>query len=163
MLELSAGAKSRSLESRLGIPEKPRKPLTPFFQFMTEVRASVTAAHPQLPLQQIVKAIGAKWETVDEKQKQVYLENFKKAQVCWNTFPEQLGTHFEMYFSKSFIGSLSAKSCPIRKPIDRRAETPAPRAEGPNQRKSHQVGSAQASPRSGSSETCHVRIPALSS
>lgn len=81
MLELSAGAKTRSLEARLGIPEKPKKPLTPFFQFMTEIRGSVSAAHPQLTLQQVVKAIGAKWETVDEKQKQKYLDNFKRAQV----------------------------------------------------------------------------------
>lgn len=94
ILDISAGVKTRSLESRLGIPEKPKKPLTPFFQFMTEVRASVAAAHPQLPLQQVVKAIGAKWETVDESSKKKYLENFKREQVSGRSVEKELKITF---------------------------------------------------------------------
>lgn len=80
-LELTAG--KRTLESRLGFPERPKKPLSPYFRFMSEVRPAVTAAHPQLRLPDVVKAIAHKWETVDEAKKIELLAAFKRDQVVY--------------------------------------------------------------------------------
>lgn len=81
LLESVAG--KRTLESRLGLPERPKKPLSPYFRFMSEMRSSVVAAHPQLRLTDVVKAIGVKWQTVDEKKKAAYQEEYKREQIVY--------------------------------------------------------------------------------
>lgn len=65
------------------MPERPKKPLSPYFRFMSEMRPSVVAAHPQLRLTDVVKAIGLKWQTVDEKQKAAYQEAYKREQMVY--------------------------------------------------------------------------------
>lgn len=82
-LEHNAGKRTRTLESRLGIPERPKKPLSPYFRFMSEVRPTVVAAHPTLRLQDVVKAIAVKWETVDEARKNQYVEAYKTDQIAF--------------------------------------------------------------------------------
>nr|CAD7445024.1 unnamed protein product [Timema bartmani] len=36
----------QTLEEKLGIPVKPKKPLTPFFRFMVQIRPKVVQQHP---------------------------------------------------------------------------------------------------------------------
>nr|CAD7198384.1 unnamed protein product [Timema douglasi] len=36
----------QTLEEKLGIPVKPKKPLTPFFRFMGQIRPTVVQQHP---------------------------------------------------------------------------------------------------------------------
>lgn len=84
MGEMVAGYKSKTLEERLGMAERPKKPLTPYFRFMRETRPSLLAKNPNLKTGEVVKQMAKQWETVDEKQKQTYQEAYKleKVKTC---------------------------------------------------------------------------------
>ena len=77
-LRLKSG---KSLESRIGIPEKPKKPLTPYFRFMKETRPVLHASNPSLHLTDIVKKVAAEWVNVDANKKNKLMEDYKKEQV----------------------------------------------------------------------------------
>lgn len=79
--QITCGYKSKTLEERLGIPARPKKPLTPYFRFMRDIRATVVASDPKLSANDVVKKMALKWETVDEKQKKKYQDEYKKEQV----------------------------------------------------------------------------------
>lgn len=79
--ECIAGYKA-NVEERIGIPDKPRKPLTPYFRFMKEIRPSFVAKNPDLKQVDIIKGIAKIWnEEIDQKKKDKLQEDFKKEQV----------------------------------------------------------------------------------
>lgn len=73
--------KSKTIEEKLGIPAKPKKPLTPYFRFMKEIRPKMAEEHPKAVLVDIVRMVAKKWETVDEATKQKFSDEYKKDQI----------------------------------------------------------------------------------
>lgn len=65
------------------MPERPKKPLSPYFRYMTEIRPSIAAANPQLRLTDVIKLIGTKWSTVDKSQKEALQEAYKRDQIAY--------------------------------------------------------------------------------
>lgn len=72
---------SKTIEEKLGIPPKPKKPLTPYFRFMQEVRPKMSQENPKAALTDVVRLVAKKWETVDEGTKQKLSEEYKKDQI----------------------------------------------------------------------------------
>ncbi|XP_055386504.1 uncharacterized protein LOC129615367 [Condylostylus longicornis] len=72
-----------SLEEKIGLPPKPKKPLTPYFRFMKKMRDSVTAENPNAKAHEIVKILASKWENLDEINKKKLQEEYKKDQISY--------------------------------------------------------------------------------
>lgn len=79
----SYAASSKSLEDRLGLPPKPKKPLTPYFRFMKEMRPILIKENPTVPLTDVVKMIAKKWESVDEVEKAKLQDLYKRDQITY--------------------------------------------------------------------------------
>ncbi|XP_046990464.1 transcription factor A, mitochondrial [Schistocerca americana] len=61
----SCGLK-QSVEEKLGLPPRPKKPLTPYFRFMQQIRPSIIQKNPQAKATDIVKMVAAEWEKADQ-------------------------------------------------------------------------------------------------
>ncbi|KAF4519584.1 hypothetical protein B566_EDAN003751 [Ephemera danica] len=84
----SAGVK-QSLEKKAGIPEKPKRPMTPYFRYMADVRPTIMKNNPDAKITDIAKVIGSQWEKLNpankqqlsvayQKEKEVYLQALEK-------------------------------------------------------------------------------------
>ncbi|XP_037025093.1 transcription factor A, mitochondrial-like [Bradysia coprophila] len=71
------------LEQKLGIPPKPKKPLTTYFRYVTEVRASVAAKHPTLNVCEQTVLIAKMWNSLDAASKQNYFKAFANDTVAY--------------------------------------------------------------------------------
>lgn len=72
----SAGLKT--LEEQVGLPPRPKKPLTPYFRFMVDMRSKMLAEEPTIKTIEAVRSISRKWKTVDPNLKQRLEEEYKK-------------------------------------------------------------------------------------
>lgn len=61
---------------KLGIPQRPKKPLTSYFRFMKEIRPSVgkIAKNPK----EVPILVAAEWKKLDNSEKEKYYEEYKK-------------------------------------------------------------------------------------
>ncbi|CAG9856349.1 unnamed protein product [Phyllotreta striolata] len=60
----------------LKIPEKPKKPLTPYLQFVTEKRKDLVKDNPNLKATEVIKKLSTEWKSVNEAQKDKYKEKY---------------------------------------------------------------------------------------
>lgn len=51
----SANVATKSQEEKFGLPPRPRKPLTPYFRFLADVRPKVVKENPKLSVLEVVK------------------------------------------------------------------------------------------------------------
>lgn len=58
---------SKSIEEQVGLPPRPKRPLTPYFRFMKQVRSNVVQENPKASAIDITKLVAQKWEKVDIK------------------------------------------------------------------------------------------------
>ena len=72
----SAGLKT--IEEQIGLPPRPKKPLTPYFRYMRDTRSEISAQNPMASTREVVRVISNKWKTVDPSLKQRLQEEFKK-------------------------------------------------------------------------------------
>lgn len=75
----------RTIEDKLGLPKKPKKPLTPYFRFLQQARPDVVKQHPKASTIEVVKMIAEKWQTVDESTKKKLEAEFKQDQTSYVT------------------------------------------------------------------------------
>lgn len=75
--------KAQTVEENLGLPNRPKKPMTPYFRFMKDVRPEIAASNPKVHLTEIVKLVAKRWADVDEKKKKMYEEEYKKDQIAY--------------------------------------------------------------------------------
>ncbi|XP_061392318.1 transcription factor A, mitochondrial [Musca vetustissima] len=75
-----ASSTKLTIEQQVGLPVRPKKPLTPYFRFMNDLRPKILAQSPNLPLIEVVKQVSKKWETADPSLKQRLQEEYKKEQ-----------------------------------------------------------------------------------
>ena len=71
---------SASLEEKLGLPARPKKPLTPFFRYLTENRAKLQVANPQLKPIEVVQLCAKQYATIDPAVKTKYQDQYIKDQ-----------------------------------------------------------------------------------
>uniref|UniRef100_A0A1L8DHZ4 Putative transcription factor a mitochondrial isoform x2 n=1 Tax=Nyssomyia neivai TaxID=330878 RepID=A0A1L8DHZ4_9DIPT len=83
-IPLNQNVASKSPEERVGLPPKPKRPLTPYFRYMQEVRPKVEAENSQLPMVDLIKKIGKQWGAMDDVRKKKYQEEYKKEQVVYH-------------------------------------------------------------------------------
>lgn len=74
---------SKTLEERVGAPPRPKKPLTPYFRFMRDMRPQLIAQDPKITQIEIVQELSRKWVTVDPKLKQQLQSEYKKDQEIY--------------------------------------------------------------------------------
>lgn len=76
---LLCDSKANAIARKLGIPERPKKPLTGYFRFLNEVRPAIQKS---VKHEKEVPAIAAaQWKKLDESQKQKYMQAFEKDKV----------------------------------------------------------------------------------
>ncbi|EFA08515.1 transcription factor A, mitochondrial [Tribolium castaneum] len=61
----------------LKIPNKPKKPLTPYFKFIQDHRPALLKQNPNLKVTQVVSQLAADWKTVDPSLKAKYENDYK--------------------------------------------------------------------------------------
>lgn len=77
---ITAVSNKITLEERVGLPLRPKKPLTPYFRFMKELRPKLIASNPGMSLTDVVKEVSKKWEYAEVSLKQRLQEEYKKEQ-----------------------------------------------------------------------------------
>lgn len=79
----SSVQQSKTLEERVGLPPRPKKPLTPYFRFMRDMRPKLLAQDPKITQIQIVQELSRKWGSVDPKVKLQLQSEYKKDQEIY--------------------------------------------------------------------------------
>jgi len=76
----NAGLKTETKEllKSLKIPEHPKRPLTPYFRFLTEQRPLVQKEHPDWKLVDVTKQCAHDWKQLDHNLKEKYKEEYSK-------------------------------------------------------------------------------------
>lgn len=64
----------KSLEERLGLPAKPKRPPSPYFRYMSEMRSSVKAKNPKLKESEVVSLISKMWRSLDANKKEKFAQ-----------------------------------------------------------------------------------------
>lgn len=67
----------KSVEEKLGLPTKPKKPITPYYRFANENRPSLTAKHPKLKSYEIDSILGKMWQSLDAADRASYVKGYK--------------------------------------------------------------------------------------
>ncbi|XP_034485438.1 transcription factor A, mitochondrial isoform X1 [Drosophila innubila] len=74
---------SKTLEEQVGLPPRPKKPLTPYFRFMREMRPKLLAKDPKITTIGIVQELSKQWVDVDPKLKERLQSEYKKDQETY--------------------------------------------------------------------------------
>ncbi|XP_067629163.1 transcription factor A, mitochondrial isoform X2 [Eurosta solidaginis] len=67
-----------TLEEKVGLPPRPKKPLTPFFRFMREQREKTKANNPHFSTREIVREMSQRWSEADEVTRNRLQDEFKR-------------------------------------------------------------------------------------
>lgn len=82
-LSNSSALHSKSLEEQIGLPPRPKKPLTPYFRFMREMRPKMLAKDPKITTVEVVRQLSKSWVDVDPKLKERLQSEYKKDQELY--------------------------------------------------------------------------------
>ncbi|XP_030369354.1 transcription factor A, mitochondrial isoform X2 [Scaptodrosophila lebanonensis] len=74
---------SKTLEEQVGLPRRPKKPLTPYFRFMREMRPKLIEKNPTISAVDIVRQLSKSWVGVDPKLKERLQSEYKKEQQVY--------------------------------------------------------------------------------
>ncbi|XP_016981496.1 transcription factor A, mitochondrial isoform X3 [Drosophila rhopaloa] len=74
---------SKTLEEQVGLPPRPKKPLTPYFRFMREQRPKLVAANPKITTIEVVRQLSKDWSDADVQLKDRLQAAFKKDQQIY--------------------------------------------------------------------------------
>jgi len=86
-LRLTASLQSRFLNAQAAnasVPQKPKRPLTPYFRFMMKVRDDIIKQNPSLAQKDIIKLIGQKWTKLDDASKDHYSAGYKEEMIPYS-------------------------------------------------------------------------------
>lgn len=67
----------KSVEEKLGLQAKPKRPIAPYFRFVIENRPTVVAKHPELKCSEINSILGKMWRTLDPTDKAKFSKGFQ--------------------------------------------------------------------------------------
>lgn len=68
----------KSLEEKLGLPPRPKKPASAYFRFMGEVRPTIVAKNPKLKQTEVMTMMGKMWKSLDESKKEKFSKGYKE-------------------------------------------------------------------------------------
>ncbi|XP_069705381.1 transcription factor A, mitochondrial-like isoform X2 [Periplaneta americana] len=71
----------QSIEDKLGLPPKPKKPLTPYFRFMAQIRPNLLHKNPHTKPTDIIKLVAQEWEKTDMTLRQKLEAEYKREMV----------------------------------------------------------------------------------
>ncbi|KAH8381380.1 hypothetical protein KR093_003908 [Drosophila rubida] len=74
---------AKTLEEQIGLPPRPKKPLTPYFRFMREMRPKLVAKDPKITTVEIVQELSRRWVDVDAQLKERLQAEYKKDQESY--------------------------------------------------------------------------------
>ncbi|KAJ8945565.1 hypothetical protein NQ314_009186 [Rhamnusium bicolor] len=75
---------SREALKQLKIPEKPKKPLTPYVKFVIESRSDIIKQNPNIKPTEIIKKCAEHWRTVSSELKEKYANAYKSECEVYN-------------------------------------------------------------------------------
>ncbi|KAG5684219.1 hypothetical protein PVAND_013457 [Polypedilum vanderplanki] len=78
-----ANTQSASLEEKLGLPPRPKRPLTPFFRFLVDNRPKIAKENPNLKPVDLIQLCAKKYADIDSEVRNKYHEEFLKEQEVY--------------------------------------------------------------------------------
>ena len=97
----------RAALEKLGIPQKPVRPLSPYFRFLAQVRPNLTKAHPNLKLtgEEFLLKISKAAAIFQILNKFIYFSELSKvAGVEWLKLSAQQKQQFDAPYRKDLVG-----------------------------------------------------------
>lgn len=82
-LSNSSALHSKTLEEQIGLPPRPKKPLTPYFRFMREMRPKMLASNPSITTIEVVRQLSKNWVNADPKMKERLQSEYKRDQELY--------------------------------------------------------------------------------
>lgn len=61
----------QSVEEKYNIPPKPKRPLTPYFKFMVQIRPEIKRDKPNAKVTDIVRETALRWEKIEPQVKNI--------------------------------------------------------------------------------------------
>ncbi|XP_055844704.1 transcription factor A, mitochondrial [Episyrphus balteatus] len=83
VIQCQPAAGLKNLEEKVGLPPKPKKPLTPFFRYIKQVRPTILAENPHFKATDVIKTISKQWETVDPALKLKFQEEYQREKTIY--------------------------------------------------------------------------------
>jgi len=118
-------------------PNAPKRPLTSYFIFMQEKRASLVAAHPDAKAPEIGRLAGEAWKKLTDAQRKPYDEKAAaaKAQYATAMLAYKTGANTQVEASASEEAS-EEEEAPVTEPPKKKTskKVPAPATETPKRR-----------------------------
>lgn len=71
----------KTVEERLGLPLRPKKPLTPYFRYLLSIRPEIAKSNPQMKAIDVVTLCAKKWLDVDEATKKKLNDEYQKEKI----------------------------------------------------------------------------------
>lgn len=78
LTETNNFAPKQTIEEAIGLPPKPKKPLTPYFRFMAANRDLLRIKDSKLSIRDEVKRLSKEWHSVDQNTKQRLQDEYQK-------------------------------------------------------------------------------------
>lgn len=69
---------TKDLLQKLNIPERPKKPLSPYFKFMVDNRDALQKSNPGITMSQISKKVAEAWKSLDSSKKLSYQQQYRQ-------------------------------------------------------------------------------------
>lgn len=79
----SVRAPIKTIEEKLGLPPRPKKPLTPYFRFLQTARPAITKENPKLSVIEVVQRCAQKWMETDESTKAKLNDEYQQEKIVY--------------------------------------------------------------------------------
>jgi transcription factor A, mitochondrial len=76
-------APTKTVEEKLGLPPRPKKPLTPYFRFLQTVRPAMVKENPNLKAIEVVQRCAQKWTETPDSTKAKLNEDYQKDKIAY--------------------------------------------------------------------------------
>lgn len=73
----------KSIEEKLGIPEKPKHPPTAYFRFLKEIRPSVQVKNPKLNQMELTSVMAKMWTSLEASKKEKFIKAYNDEMVAY--------------------------------------------------------------------------------
>lgn len=73
----------KTVEEKLGLPQRPKKPLTPYFRYLMTTRPAIMKENPNFKSVEAVQLCAQKWAEVDEATKKKLTDEYQKEKITY--------------------------------------------------------------------------------
>lgn len=75
----------QTAEEKIGLPAKPKRPITAYFRFMKHMRPEIVGKNPNLKLVEITKLLAQEWQKADANVKEKFEKEYQKSYQEYQT------------------------------------------------------------------------------